>query len=69
MRKRFLALLLAACIACTMLVVPASASSANTAVQTAVILGGLTADPDRRPQRPADPWPAGPAAGGFLPLP
>ena len=44
MRKRFLALLLAACIACTMLVVPASASSANTAVQTAVILGGLTAD-------------------------
>ena len=44
MKKRFLALLLALCIVCAMLVTPASASSANTAVQAAVMLGGLTSD-------------------------
>ena len=44
MKQRFIALLLAVCIACTMLVVPASASSANTAVQAAVMLGGLTSE-------------------------
>lgn len=44
MKKRFLALLLAVCIACAMLVMPASATSANTAVQTAVMLGGLTSE-------------------------
>ena len=44
MKKRFLALLLAVCIACGMWVVPASATSANTAVQTAVMLGGLTSE-------------------------
>ena len=44
MKQRFIALLLAVCIACTMLVMPASASSANTAVQAAVMLGGLTSE-------------------------
>ena len=44
MKKRILALLLAVCAACTMLVMPASASSANTAVQAAVMLGGLTSE-------------------------
>ena len=44
MKKRFLALLLAVCIACSMLVLPASASGSNTAVQTAATLGGLTSD-------------------------
>ena len=44
MKKRILALLLALCIACTLLVVPATAASSNTAVQTAVTLGGLTSD-------------------------
>ena len=44
MKKRFLALLLAVCIAASMLVLPASAAGNNTAVQAAVTLGGLTAD-------------------------
>ena len=44
MKKRFLALLLAVCIAASMLVLPASAAGNNTAVQVAVTLGGLTAD-------------------------
>ena len=44
MKQRFIALLLAVCIACTMLVMPASASSANSAVQAAVMLGGLTSE-------------------------
>lgn len=42
MRKRILALLLAVCVACSMLVLPASAASSNAAVQTAVTLGALT---------------------------
>ena len=42
MKKRILALLLAVCVACSMLILPASASGSNTAVQTAVTLGGLT---------------------------
>ena len=44
MKKRILALLLAVCVACSMLIMPASASGSNTAVQTAVTLGGLTSD-------------------------
>ena len=44
MKKRVLALLLAVCMACSMLILPASASGSNTAVQTAVTLGGLTSD-------------------------
>ena len=44
MKKRFLALLLAVCIAASMLVLPTSAAGNNTAVQVAVTLGGLTAD-------------------------
>ena len=44
MKKRILALLLAVCVACSMLILPASASVSNTAVQTAVTLGGLTSD-------------------------
>ncbi len=44
MKKRFLALLLAVCIAASMLVLPASAAGNNPAVQAAVTLGGLTAD-------------------------
>ena len=44
MKKRVLALLLAVCVACSMLILPASASGSNTAVQTAVTLGGLTSD-------------------------
>ena len=44
MKKRILALLLALCIACSLLVVPATAAGSNTAVQTAVTLGGLTSD-------------------------
>ena len=44
MKKRILALLLAVCVACSMLILPASASGSNTAVQTAVPLGGLTSD-------------------------
>ena len=44
MKKRFLALLLAVCIAASMLVLPASAAGNNPAVQVAVTLGGLTAD-------------------------
>ena len=42
MKKRILSLLLAVCIACSMLMLPASAASSNAAVQTAVTLGGLT---------------------------
>ena len=42
MKKRIFALLLALCTACTLLVMPASAGSANSAVQAAVMLGGLT---------------------------
>ena len=44
MKKRILALLLAVCVACSMLILPASANGSNTAVQTAVTLGGLTSD-------------------------
>ncbi len=44
MKKRILALLLAVCVACSMLILPASASGSNTAVPTAVTLGGLTSD-------------------------
>ena len=44
MKKRILALLLAVCVACSMLILPASASGSNTAVQTAVTRGGLTSD-------------------------
>ena len=44
MKKRFLALLLAVCIAASMLVLPVHAAGNNTAVQVAVTLGGLTAD-------------------------
>ena len=44
MKKRILALLLAVCVACSMLILPASASGSNTAGQTAVTLGGLTSD-------------------------
>ena len=44
MKKRILALLLAVCVACSVLILPASASGSNTAVQTAVTLGGLTSD-------------------------
>ena len=44
MKKRILALLLAVCVACSMLILPVSASGSNTAVQTAVTLGGLTSD-------------------------
>ena len=40
MKKRFLALLLAICIAASMLVLPVSAAGNNTAVQAAVTLGG-----------------------------
>ena len=44
MKKRFLALLLAVCIAASMLVLPVSAAGNNPAVQVAVTLGGLTAE-------------------------
>ena len=44
MKKRILSLLLALCTACTLLVMPASAGSANSAVQAAVMLGGLTSE-------------------------
>lgn len=44
MKKRFLAFLLAVCIVCSMLVVPANAAASNAAVQTAVTLGGLTSE-------------------------
>ena len=44
MKKRILALLLAVCVACSMLILPASPSGSNTAFQTAVTLGGLTSD-------------------------
>lgn len=50
MRKRLCSLLLAVCLACTMLVIPASASGYNTAVQTALILGGLTSDQAANPE-------------------
>ena len=43
MKKRFLAFLLAVCVAVSMLVLPASAVGSNAAVQTATALGGLTA--------------------------
>ena len=46
MKKRICALLLAFCIACTMLAVPASAGGSNTAVQAAVMLGGLDSTQD-----------------------
>lgn len=44
MKKRFLAWLLAVCIAASLLVLPASAVSSNTSVQTAAALGALTAE-------------------------
>lgn len=50
MRKRLCSLLLAVCLACTTLVIPASASGYNTAVQTALILGGLTSDQAANPE-------------------
>ena len=46
MKKRIFALLLALCTACTLLVMPASAGSANTAVQAAVMLGGADSGQD-----------------------
>ena len=46
MKKRIFALLLAVCMACAALAVPASASSSNTAVQAAVMLGGLDSGQD-----------------------
>ena len=46
MKKRICALLLAVCIACTMLAAPASAGGSNTAVQAAVMLGGLDSTQD-----------------------
>lgn len=47
MKKRFFALLLAFCLACSMLAVPASAAGgSNTAVQAAVMLGGLDSGQD-----------------------
>ena len=46
MKKRILSLLLALCTACTLLVMPASAGSANTAVQAAVMLGGADSGQD-----------------------
>ena len=46
MKKRICALLLAVCIACTMLAAPASAGGSNTAVQAAVMLGGLDSGQD-----------------------
>ncbi len=42
MKKRLIALMLAVCIAASMLVVPAYASGSNAAIQTAVSLGGLS---------------------------
>ena len=58
MKKRFLAFLLAVCVAVSMLVLPASAVGSNAAVQTATALGGLTAEqagslgaPDRKSTR------------------
>ena len=44
MKKRLLALLLALCTACATLALPAAAGGANTAVQAAVMLGGLTSE-------------------------
>ena len=44
MKKRLLAFLLAVCTAFSMLVLPASASGSNAAVQTAITLGALTPD-------------------------
>ena len=44
MKKRFLAFLLAVCVAVSMLVLPASAVGSNAAVQTATALGGLPAE-------------------------
>lgn len=44
MKKRFLAFLLAVCVAASMLVLPVSAAGSNAAVQTATALGGLTAE-------------------------
>ena len=46
MKKRFLALLLAVCIGVSVLVLPVSAAGSNTAVQTAVTLGGFSAGED-----------------------
>ena len=42
MKKRIIALLLALCVLGSMLAAPASASGSNTAVQTALVLGGLS---------------------------
>ena len=50
MKKRLLAFLLAVCTAFSMLVLPASASGSNAAVQTAIALGRAT--PTRRPTLP-----------------
>ena len=44
MKKRIFALLLAVCISVSVLVLPASAAGSNTAVQTAVALGGFSAE-------------------------
>ena len=47
MKKRFCALLLAFCMACALLAMPASAAGgSNTAVQAAVMLGGLDSGQD-----------------------
>ncbi len=52
MKKRFLALLLAVCIGVSMLVLPASAAGSNTAVQTAVTLGGFSTEEAARLSTP-----------------
>ena len=44
MKKRFLAFFLAVCLAITALAVPATAAGNNTAIQTAVSLGGMTTE-------------------------
>lgn len=49
MKKRILALLLAVCIACSMVVLPASADSSNAAVQTAVMLGAISSEEAANP--------------------
>lgn len=49
MKKRFLAFLLAACVAASCLMLPAAASGSNAALQTAVMLGGMTAEQAAQP--------------------
>lgn len=49
MKKRFLALLLAVCVAASVFVLPASAAGSNAALQTAVMLGGASAEQAANP--------------------